>query len=121
MKTQTLTIRSIAQSGLAAMGGALITSALLATAVYADPPFIRGAEAGSNAQVGTPDNKLAAGLSLLAIADGDDPIENPSGTITQLGFLDDTSKTRTEPDENTYLELRHNPGGPVAGKDYGRH
>ena len=29
--------------------------------------------------------------------------------------------TRTEPDENTYLILDHNPGGPTDGYDYGRH
>ena len=28
---------------------------------------------------------------------------------------------RTEPDENTYLILDHNPGGPTPGYDYGRH
>jgi hypothetical protein len=27
----------------------------------------------------------------------------------------------TEPDENTYLVLDHNPGGPTLGFDYGRH
>jgi len=29
--------------------------------------------------------------------------------------------TLTEPDENTYLVLDHNPGGPTARYDYGRH
>src|SRR5256886_4445534 len=50
---------------------------------------------------------------------GADVIENPSGVITSFGNLDDGS--RTEPDENTYLILDHNPGGPTPGYDYGRH
>src|ERR1043166_6027593 len=48
-----------------------------------------------------------------------DLLENPSGVITSFGNLDDGS--RTEPDENTYLILDHNPGGPTPGYDYGRH
>src|SRR5438552_14972013 len=50
---------------------------------------------------------------------GADVIENPSGVITSFGNLDDGS--RSEPDENTYLILDHNPGGPTPDYDYGRH
>jgi hypothetical protein len=50
---------------------------------------------------------------------GLDLLENPSGLITQFGYLSDG--TRTEPDENTYLILDHNPGGPTPDYDYGRH
>ena len=39
--------------------------------------------------------------------------------ITSFGNLGDGS--RTEPDENTYLILDYNPGGPTPGYDYGRH
>src|ERR1044072_5594596 len=53
------------------------------------------------------------------VAQGVDVLENPSGVITTFGNLDDGS--RTEPDENTYLILDHNPGGPTDGYDYGRH
>src|SRR4029434_1158594 len=59
--------------------------------------------------------EFTAGL----IAEGLDLLENPSGLITQFGILSDGS--RTEPDENTYLILDHNPGGPTPGFDYGRH
>jgi hypothetical protein len=59
-------------------------------------------------------------LALQLVAQGSDPLENPSGVITTLGYLNDTNKTRTEPDENTYLVFDHNPGGPTAGYDYGR-
>jgi len=53
-------------------------------------------------------------------------LENPSGVITNYGFLNDfppqpIEATKTEPDENTYLVFEDNPGGPSAGFDYGRH
>jgi Bacterial protein of unknown function (DUF839) len=73
----------------------------------------------ANPAVGSPDNKLPQGFTLQKITEGIDPIENPSGKITLFGFLSDG--TRTEPDENTYLVLDHNPGGPSSGFDYGRH
>src|SRR5437899_922159 len=53
------------------------------------------------------------------VAQGIDLLENPSGLITQFGYLSDG--TNTEPDENTYLILDHNPGGPTPDYDYGRH
>jgi hypothetical protein len=53
------------------------------------------------------------------VEQGMDLLENPSGVITRFGNLSDGS--RTEPDENTYLILDHNPGGPTEGYDYGRH
>ena len=59
--------------------------------------------------------EFTAGL----VAQGLDLLENPSGLITRFGNLSDGS--RTEPDENTYLILDHNPGGPTPGYDYGRH
>jgi len=73
----------------------------------------------ANPAVGSPDNRLPKGFTLQKIAEGIDPIENPSGKITLFGFLSDG--TPTEPDENTYLVLDHNPGGPSSGFDYGRH
>lgn len=66
-----------------------------------------------------PANVLPKGFSLQRLAEGIEPLENPSGKITLFGFLSDG--TRTEPDENTYLVLDHNPGGPTPGFDYGRH
>jgi hypothetical protein len=53
------------------------------------------------------------------IEQGSDLLENPSGPITRFGNL--SNGDRTEPDENTYLILDHNPGGPTPGYDYGRH
>ena len=65
------------------------------------------------------DNVLSPEFAPGLVAEGLDLLENPSGPITRLGNLSDGS--RTEPDENTYLILDHNPGGPTQGYDYGRH
>jgi hypothetical protein len=102
--------------------GALAVASTFASAQpsFADPSFNIGAGVQTvNPRVGHPDNILPPGFSLRLIAHGEDPIENPSGVITQFGFL--STGVRTEPDENTYLVLDHNPGGPSAGYDYGRH
>src|SRR6266567_4765549 len=53
------------------------------------------------------------------VVEGIDLLENASGIITKFGSLSDG--TLTEPDENTYLILDHNPGGPTPDYDYGRH
>jgi hypothetical protein len=64
-------------------------------------------------------NVLSPEFTAGLVAQGLDLLENPSGLITQFGNLSDGS--RTEPDENTYLILDHNPGGPTPDYDYGRH
>jgi hypothetical protein len=80
----------------------------------------------ANAKSGHPDNVVSPGFTLVLRAQGTDPLENPSGIITNFGLLNDgaTQKfepTRTEPDENLYLVFDHNLGGPTPGFDYGRH
>jgi len=79
-----------------------------------------------NARSGHPDNVVSPGFTLSMIAQGSDPLENPSGVITKFGYLNDfppqtIEPTKTEPDINTYIIFDHNPGGPVSGMDYGRH
>ncbi len=69
-------------------------------------------------KVGTPSTLVDPDFKLNQIAAGIDPLENPSGLITNFGLL--SNGTLTEPDENTYLVLDHNPGGPTPGFDYGR-
>ena len=73
---------------------------------------------GANPEIIT-DNVLSPEFAPGLVAEGVDLLENPSGPITRFGNLSDGS--RTEPDENTYLILDHNPGGPTQGYDYGRH
>src|SRR5262245_26162472 len=70
-------------------------------------------------------DRTAPGYPLLLAARGTAKLENPSGVITHFGLLNDfppqtIEATRTEPDENTYLVLDHNPGGPTTGFEYGR-
>ena len=62
---------------------------------------------------------ISPGFALDLQEEGLDALENPFGVIDRFGYL--TDGTRTEPDENTYLVLDHNPGGPTDGFDYGRH
>jgi len=78
---------------------------------------INPAVPNANPRLGHPNNIIAAGYSLQKIAEGSDPLENPSGAITNFGFLNDfpprpVEATKTEPDENTYLIFDQNPGGP---------
>jgi len=80
----------------------------------------------ANPRVGHPDTRILEKFSLVKIAKGSDQLENPSGVITQFGYLNDfpprtVEATKTEADENTYLVFKHNPGGPTPGYDYGRH
>ena len=65
------------------------------------------------------DNVYSPEFAPGLVAEGMDVLENPSGVITRFGNL--SSGARTEPDENTYLILDHNPGGPTPDYDYGRH
>jgi Bacterial protein of unknown function (DUF839) len=75
---------------------------------------------------GHPSTRLASGFKFEIVAQGEMSLENPSGVITNFGFLNDfppqpIEATKTEPDENTYLVFEDNPGGPTAGFDYGQH
>ncbi len=95
----------------------------LANNVLADDPKIfdkkvSGVPAASTQVIA--DNVLSPEFTPGLVAEGLDLLENPSGVITKFGNLNDGSNTRTEPDENTYLILDHNPGGPTPGYDYGR-
>jgi hypothetical protein len=65
------------------------------------------------------DSVLSPEFGSGLVVEGLDVLENPSGVITRFGNL--STGARTEPDENTYLILEHNPGGPAQGYDYGRH
>ena len=56
------------------------------------------------------DNVISPEFAPDLVVEGMNLLENPSGVITRFGNLSDGS--RTEPDENTYLILDRNPGGP---------
>jgi hypothetical protein len=80
----------------------------------------------ANKREGSPPNVVADGFKLQRVVNGNDALENPAGIFTRYGYLDDSTlqtdgqPTKTEPDQNTYLVTRGNPGGPTAGYDYGR-
>ena len=68
---------------------------------------------------GTPASKITQGYKLKLLVSGEFPLENPSGVITTFGQL--STGVQSEPDQNTYVVMDSNPGGPVPGLDYGRH
>ncbi len=112
---------SVALAGVTVLAGAASaeTVNLTLTSLGAGVPT-------ANERSGHRRNLLPPDFSLRLVAQGIDALENPSGLITNFGFLNDASiqpveATKTEPDENTYLVLDHNPGGPRANFDYGRH
>jgi hypothetical protein len=78
---------------------------------------------GTNPPTGSTANLVAPGFGTRIVAEGIDPLENPAGIFKTYGYLDDNAdplaRTRTEPDQNTYLVADH-VGGPTAGYDYGR-
>src|SRR5215468_2447235 len=66
-----------------------------------------------NPRQGIQTNDVAPHYSLSRVAIGSDPLENPAGTITHFGYLNDfppqtVAPTRTEPDENLYLVFDQN-------------
>src|SRR5437016_130314 len=100
---------------------ALVTVA--ASNAAADDPVrvfnekVRGVPAANPVMISN--NVLSPEFTDGLVAQGLDVVENPSGVITTFGNL--SGGSRTEPDENTYLILDHNPGGATSGYDYGRH
>lgn len=78
-------------------------------------------------RAGSPADTIAAGWSATRLVTGKSTLENPVGPYTTYGYIQDSGsqadgyKTKSEPDQNTYLVTQSNPGGPTAGYDYGRH
>jgi hypothetical protein len=107
------------------VGGAVLTAGLAAAGLAVAQ--IDGGVPNANQRVGSPLNVIAPGFTLKPRAYGTDRLENPAGIYTRYGYLNDSATqadhqdTKTEPDQNTYLVTRGNPGGPTAGYDYGRH
>jgi hypothetical protein len=104
--------------------GAAVGVAGLAAAAAAVAQISSGVPAANPAS-GTPANILAGGFTATTVAQGSDPLENPSGIYQTYGYLNDKpsplDRTRTEPDQNTYLYVPSDVGGPTPGYDYGHH
>jgi hypothetical protein len=93
---------------------------LTAVAAFADSMGrIENGVPTANQATGAPMTVIDPAFATRVIATGNDPLENPAGVFIKFGML--STGTRTEPDQNTYLVLDHNPGGPASGFDYGRH
>ena len=102
------------------MGVLLVAFAALASSL------VQSEVQTANARSGHPDTQVAKGFTLVKVAEGTDPLENPSGTITNFGLLNDfppqtIERTRTEPDQNTYMVFESGLNGPTPGFDYGTH
>jgi hypothetical protein len=100
----------------------LLFGAVIATAtavVSAIRVEIDDSVPAANPHVGTPPNVIIDDYALNRIAQGSDRLENPSGLITKFGLLSDG--TKTEPDQNTYVEFPAGLSGPTPGYDYGKH
>src|SRR5438552_12515889 len=118
-----LTVKNLLQAkscSLVAVAVALVTMAAsnaAADKVRVFNEIVSGVPAANPVVVS--DNVFSPEFTPGLVVQGIDLLENPSGIITQYGYLSDG--TNTEPDENTYLILDHNPGGPTPDYDYGRH
>ena len=99
-------------------GAAILFSASLALSQSGIGP-ITNSVSNARPKVGVQPTVIVPGFFLNRIVVGTNPIENPSGLISNFGLLSDG--TLTEPDQNTYLVFGSNPGGPTAGYNYGRH
>ena len=111
----------------------LIGSVTLGCAIAAEHPALLGLS-GLDQEVARPlyyskdqeaQSVVAPGFILSPIIDGHEELENPSGPIRTFGNLSlgaeaGDKKTNTSPDQNIYVELSANPGGPTTGYDYGR-
>jgi hypothetical protein len=106
--------------------GAAATAVVLAVAAVAVAQIFNGVP-NAQPRSGSPPNVVANGFALERVVNGNDSVENPAGIFTRYGYLDDSTlqadrqPTKTEPDQNTYLVTKRNPGGPTPGYDYGRH
>ena len=103
--------------------GAAAAAAALAAGGVAIAQITGGVPAPNAAQ-GTPANLLADGYRWVQVARGSDALENPTGIYRTYGYLADNAdplaRTRTEPDQNTFL-VADGVGGPTPGYDYGSH
>ena len=82
---------------------------------------------------GSPADVVSSGFKESAVATGLDDFENRAGVFARYAYLNDgpvpgpflsgqnPEASKTEPDENTYVNPPTNPGGPTGGFDYGRH
>ena len=125
------------------VAGALGIGAALPAAGVADPPsrlsLTDVPSANTRSDGYAPTSKLSAELSQTVLARGATPLENSSPLTSFYGYDNDvlnaagnpqmvptptnpaTEAHKTEPDENTYLVLKHGLDGADSSYDYGTH
>jgi hypothetical protein len=122
-QTMNLTLKTPLQAKTCALVAACVALATMAASTAAADNLKVFNERVSGVPAANPvaiaDNVYSPEFAPALVVEGIDLLENPSGVITEFGHLSDG--TNTEPDENTYLILDHNPGGPTPDYDYGRH
>ena len=115
-------LTGVAMAGVVAFGQAIATAAI--------PGYTSVGSANTKAPGVASPNGLSPELSGSIVAQGSQPLENPSGTIAYYGYLANgpmiplpgtlTEASKTEPDKNTYLVLKHQHGFDPR-YDYGTH
>jgi hypothetical protein len=127
----------IKTTATAAAACAVIGGALLAGAGGAASPNLTGVPSAQPKAAGVSSaNVLSPELREHVVAQGNMPVENPSGLVTRYGYLDDgpllpapgdvqsdthnVEASKTEPDKNTYLVVGGQHGAD-PGYDYGKH
>ena len=118
--------------------GSAVAACVLAAGAVAVGQITNGVPSPRQ-RVGAPESKLAGGWDRRVLATGAQALENPVGIFTTYGYLNDAAagagtgctpaytpqtsgiRTKTEPDQNTYIVTTSNPGGPSSTYDYGRH
>jgi hypothetical protein len=103
---------------LHSISAAVLFSASLSLAQSGIGP-ITSSVPNARPKIGVQSTVIVPGFFLNVVVAGKNPVENPSGLITNFGLLSDG--TLTEPDQNAYVVFPSNPGGPTAGYNYGRH
>jgi len=91
--------------------GLALSSTIVVPSAYAQKGIAQGLSS-ANPRVGVQPTRIASGFQLQEVAQGSEPLENPSTKIKKFGFLADG--TNTVPDENTYVVFDQNPGGRIA-------
>jgi hypothetical protein len=128
---------------LRVLAGAAIAAGVVAGTVLADPgdgPAITPVPSANTKAAGyAPASVLAGGLTQRIVAAGANPVENPSGIVTNYGYENDTPSPdnpavaqmvpanlsspaeaqKTEPDKNTYLVFKNGLPGASSTYDYG--
>jgi len=128
---------SLLGAGVLAMGTAIAGNAIASSPAV---PSLTGVPAANTRSAGyAPASKLSPELEQVVVAQGSNPLENPSALTSYYGYDNDVLNEagqpvmvptpasagkeahKTEPDKNTYLVFKHGLSGADPNYDYGTH